>query len=146
MPMPMPMPTASPMPGLLRASKPDARLRQPGDGARGTRCGGRRIVAALGLIASLMTACATAPDAPRVIALAGAGKRFDQFRADDQHCRQVGREAAKDAGAVSNGAGEPGRSAQDRYDNAFMRCIQAAGHRVSMNGRLHDAANPAPLR
>src|SRR5258706_8371952 len=44
----------------------------------------------LALLASLsfLGACAVVPNGPSVMALPGAGKTFDQFRADDGSCRQ----------------------------------------------------------
>ncbi len=42
-----------------------------------------------GLFASaLLAACATAPTGPRIAALPGTGKSFEQFRYDDNQCRQ----------------------------------------------------------
>jgi uncharacterized protein YcfJ len=43
----------------------------------------RPIAAAL-----LLTACATAPKGPSVMALPGTGKTFEQFQTDDASCRQ----------------------------------------------------------
>jgi hypothetical protein len=40
----------------------------------------------LGLL--LVSACVTAPTGPSVLVLPGTGKSFDQFRADDNVCRQ----------------------------------------------------------
>jgi hypothetical protein len=37
---------------------------------------------------TLLGACATAPTGPSMLVLPGAGKNFDQFRADDYDCRQ----------------------------------------------------------
>jgi hypothetical protein len=45
---------------------------------------------AVGLV--LLSGCATLPDGPSVTALPGTGKSFEQFRADDQMCRQYGLE------------------------------------------------------
>jgi outer membrane lipoprotein SlyB len=44
----------------------------------------------LALIASLsfLGACSVMPQGPSVMALPGSGKTFDQFRADDNSCRQ----------------------------------------------------------
>ena len=44
------------------------------------------LLALLGL--SLLAACTSMPTGPRVMALPGTGKSFDQFRADDLDCRQ----------------------------------------------------------
>src|SRR3954465_12212699 len=36
----------------------------------------------------LLSACATLPNGPGVMALPGTGKSFDEFRANDNECRQ----------------------------------------------------------
>lgn len=50
--------------------------------------------------AALLSACAVMPDGPSVTAMPGAGKSFDQFRADDGSCRQY---ASQQIGGVSAG-------------------------------------------
>ncbi len=40
------------------------------------------------LVVAALSACATIPNGPSVMALPGTGKSFDQFRADDAVCRQ----------------------------------------------------------
>lgn len=55
----------------------------------------------------LLAGCSTLPEGPSVMALPGAGKTFDQFRADDANCRQyaqtqVGGRSA-DQAAVDSG-------------------------------------------
>src|SRR6202047_1017183 len=52
------------------------------------------------LLASLtwVSACSVLPTTPSVMALPGAGKTFDQFRADDASCRQF---ALEQVGGVS---------------------------------------------
>ncbi len=40
------------------------------------------------LLLPLLSSCATMPSGPSVMALPGTGKNFNQFRADDQYCRQ----------------------------------------------------------
>jgi Glycine-zipper domain len=47
---------------------------------------------------SFLGACAVVPTGPSVMALPGTGKTFDQFRADDNSCRQY---AFEQAGGVS---------------------------------------------
>ena len=37
---------------------------------------------------AILAGCATIPSGPSVLALPGTGKSFDQFRVDDQDCRQ----------------------------------------------------------
>jgi hypothetical protein len=46
-----------------------------------------RRLGVLGALA-LLSACATVPSGPSMLVLPGAGKSFDQFRADDASCRQ----------------------------------------------------------
>lgn len=56
-------------------------------------------------VAITMTACATVPTGPSVMALPGSGKSFEQFQADDALCRQwasqqagtTGQQAATDS-------------------------------------------------
>jgi hypothetical protein len=60
----------------------------------------------------LLTACATVPSEPSVLALPGSGRSFDEFRADDAYCRDYafyqsgagGREQAANTAAVQNAA------------------------------------------
>lgn len=47
---------------------------------------------------SLLAACTSMPTGPRVMALPGTGKSFEQFRADDLECRQY---ALAQVGGVS---------------------------------------------
>lgn len=141
------------------------------------------------LSACLPAACASLPTGPSVLVLPGSGRSFEQFRADEQQCRQyafeqiggaVPRQAADDsmarsvaagtvvgavAGAAIGGnqgagvgagtgllvgtmagsaAGESsGYGSQRRYDNAFIQCMYAKGHRVPVAGQL-TAPNPPP--
>ncbi len=62
----------------------------------------------------LLAACATVPTGPSVMALPGANKSFEQFRADDAECRQYAQmqtggngteQAAVDAGLKSAAVG-----------------------------------------
>lgn len=148
---------------------------------------------AIGIMLSaafMLHGCATTPNGPSVMSLPGTGKSFEQFRQDDNYCRQYGsaqiggssaEEAANDSlaksavagtaigavvgaaigggdgAAVGAGAGlfagtaagaaaadESGYGAQERYDNAYVQCMYAKGHRVPVNGRLAaTAAAPA---
>lgn len=43
------------------------------------------------LMAVSLAACASIPSGPSAMALPGTGKSFDQFRADDFHCREYAR-------------------------------------------------------
>ena len=40
------------------------------------------------LLVSLLAACASIPSGPSMMALPGSGKNFDQFREDDNYCKQ----------------------------------------------------------
>jgi len=50
----------------------------------------RGLFALLGI--SLLTACASIPTGPSIMALPSSGKSFDQFRNDDYQCRQFAHE------------------------------------------------------
>jgi hypothetical protein len=139
-------------------------------------------------VALLLSACATTPNGPSAMALPGSGKSFDQFRYDDNSCRQYGLEqsggttanqAANDSLAKSavvgtaigavigaaagghNGAGigaatgllvgsaagtsaaeASSYNAQQRYDNAYVQCMYAKGHRVPVAGRFVTEPRP----
>jgi len=132
--------------------------------------------------ALLLGACASVPNGPSVMALAGTGKSSDQFRDDDWYCRNFadshvggvepaevsrsstlkgaaagtaigagigaafsgGGGAAIGAGvglllgvAVGAGSGESSAYAvQRRYDQAYVQCMYAKGHKVPVSGRL----------
>jgi len=60
----------------------------------------RRLVVAL---AALATGCVTVPTGPSVMALPGSGKSFDEFRYDDQVCRDYAYQAA---GVTPQGAAQ----------------------------------------
>jgi len=57
------------------------------------------------LLLPLLFACTSMPTGPRVMALPGTGKSFDQFRADDFECQQW---AMSRVGAPAEAAGESG--------------------------------------
>jgi len=48
----------------------------------------RLLIFSLLFMVAALSACATVPTGPSVMALPGTGKTFDQFRADDATCRQ----------------------------------------------------------
>ena len=146
------------------------------------------------LVASLLTACASIPSGPSVMALPGSGKNFDQFRADDYQCKQFANEqvggvtpnqASLTSGATTaaigaglgaaagaligagsghagsgaaigagsgllgggligfSNAGVSGRITQHRYDNSYVQCMYAQGHRVPVHGQIVE--NPARI-
>jgi len=57
------------------------------------------------LVLPLLLACTSMPTGPRVMALPGTGKTFDQFRADDFECQQW---AMSRVGLPSQAAAESG--------------------------------------
>ncbi len=87
------------------------------------------LIAAAGLLA----ACASVPTAPSVLVLAGAGKTWEQFRADESSCRQS---ASEEIRRTKSG----GVPAQRRYDMVYVQCMYAKGHYISASG----APAPAP--
>src|SRR6185503_17285881 len=58
------------------------------------------LVAVSGL---LLTACATVPSGPSIMALPGSGKTFEQFQGDDAGCRQW---AFQQSGSASDAANQ----------------------------------------
>ena len=136
----------------------------------------------------ILTACASVPNGPSVMALPGTGKDFDQFRYDDGYCRQyalqqIGGKTANQAGsesmansavvgtaigalageAVNGGSGAGVGAAtglivgsaigvnqanassfgsQIRYDNAYIQCMYAKGHRVPVSERFSTEPRP----
>ena len=143
------------------------------------------------LVASLLTACASIPSGPSVMALPGSGKNFNQFRNDDYQCKQFAHEqvggvtpnqasltsgattaaigtglgaaagaliglgtgsagygAAIGAGSGLIGGGlagtgsarASGRMSQQRYDNSYVQCMYAQGHRVPVYGQFTDSS------
>ena len=85
-----------------------------------------------------VTGCASAPTAPSVMVLAGEGKSWEQFRADDGACRQ----AAGNETARSKADG--GVSLQQRYDMAYMQCMYAKGHQIPAGGQVPAATSGSP--
>ena len=81
----------------------------------------KRLGAAVAAV-GLLTGCATTPTHPTVMALAGSGKTFDQFHADDLTCRQF---AARDLGSSTS---------QAQYDVAYLQCMYAKGHQIPVPG------------
>ena len=136
-----------------------------------------------------LSACATVPTGPSMMALPGTGKSFDQFQADEGACRQwaerqtgttpdqnaaantvggaavgtvigaalgaaIGAAAGNPAmgAAVGAGAGLFGGTAvgasnayavsgtvQQRYDQAYVQCMYAKGHKVPVPARAAAA-------
>jgi hypothetical protein len=105
---------------------------------------------------SLLSACATnMPSGPSVLVLPGAGKSFDQFRAEDFNCRhyaftQIGGATPSQAVVaggtnsaktdIALGVTEPvsGLEGQSRFDMSYIQCMYSLGHRVPVSGNLID--------
>lgn len=65
----------------------------------------RRGLLLAGLGAVVLAGCVTAPTGPRVMALPGTSKNFDQFQADDVSCRQYAQ--------YTLGPSDPAKAAND---------------------------------
>lgn len=84
------------------------------------------------VLLALLAGCATAPTAPGVLVLPGTGKSFDQFRQDEQECRQyAGAQFDSASGGLAGASG--GYGAQQRFDFAYQQCMYAKGHKVPMS-------------
>ncbi|MBA2483681.1 MAG: hypothetical protein H0V39_04525 [Nitrosomonas sp.] len=138
------------------------------------------------MIAFMLIGCVNVPTGPSVMALPGTGVSFDQFRFDEQECKQYayeqvggktpnessmfsgaqsaaigsalgaiagvaiggGRGAAIGAGTGllggglvgSGSASDSGAISQQRYDNSYIQCMYAKGHRVPVAGQITDSA------
>lgn len=134
------------------------------------------------LITLILAACVNVPTGPSVLTLPGSGVSFDQFRFDDNQCRQYayeqiegktpnqsfmfsgiesaaigsalgaiagvaiggGEGAAIGAGTGLLGGGLVGSGSardsssisQQRYDNSYIQCMYAKGHRVPVAGQI----------
>lgn len=137
----------------------------------------------------ILAACVNVPTGPSVLTLPGSGVSFEQFRADDNHCRQYayeqiegktpnqsamfsgiesavigsalgaiagvaiggGEGAAIGAGTGLLGGGLVGSGSardsssisQQRYDNSYIQCMYAKGHRVPVAGQITGNAASA---
>lgn len=101
----------------------------------------------------LLGACASVPPSgPSVMVLPGSTKSFEQFRADDQDCRQYASAQLGGATPEQAAADRAARSAQWRYDVGYQQCMYAKGHKVpvaasqfrSEPGRPRRGATPPP--
>ena len=72
------------------------------------------------LLSALLSGCVTRPGGPVIVVFPGAGKTFDQYRADDRACRQTAQEPGEAAG---QDAADPGRrdltAIVDRQDSVI---------------------------
>ena len=94
-----------------------------------------RVVLAFAVVV-LLTACASAPTAPSVLVVAGSGKTWEQFRADDETCRQ----SASAEIQTKQGGNVP---AQRRYDMVYMQCMYAKGHQIPTPGAPRRTSSDA---
>ena len=83
--------------------------------------------------ALVLSACASVPTGPTVLALPGGGKAWEQFSQDERACRQ----AAADELSRTQDGNVP---AQQRYDMMYLQCMYAAGNDIA----LPRAAATAP--
>jgi uncharacterized protein YcfJ len=74
----------------------------------------------------LLSACATTPTGPSVLVLPGAGKSFDQFRADEAVCRQY---------AVDQTAGAQQQAEQSSVKDAVVGTAVGALAGAAIGGR-----------
>ena len=87
------------------------------------------------LAALLAAACATPlPQGPALLTLPGTGKTFDEFRADEQACRDV---SQSDASAKAKEVSDFD-ALQRRYDAVFTQCMYAKGHKVPVRGNFQS--------
>ena len=97
----------------------------------------KRLVPVAALLAA---ACATTelPAGPNLLALPGTGKTFDEFRADEQACRNISHsDVAAKAKEVSDFD-----ALQRLYDAVFTQCMYAKGHKVPVRGN-YQSTNPS---
>jgi hypothetical protein len=88
-------------------------------------------------------ACATElPAGPNLLALPGTGKTFDEFRADEQACRNV---SQSDVAAKANEVSDFD-ALQRRYDAVFTQCMYAKGHKVPVRGNYQTRNSPQAAR
>ena len=94
----------------------------------------------------LLAGCASAPTGPGVMVLPGTGKSFDQFRADEQECRQYAHAQVSggSAGSLAGAGPSDGRSLQQRYDFAYQQCMYAKGHKIPMSREQAERYAPKP--
>src|SRR5436190_16720293 len=72
----------------------------------------------------VVAGCATTPPppmGPSILVLPGSTKTFDQFKVDDNECRNY---------AMTQLSGESSISLQRRYDYAYQQCMYSRGHQV----------------
>ncbi len=88
------------------------------------------------IAAAAVTGCAAPPPTPMgpsVLVLPGSTKTFDQFKVDDNECRNY---------ATSQTTGDSNISLQRRYDYAYQQCMYARGHQVPSAVRYSPPGAP----
>lgn len=118
---------------------------------QGPRSETMRIRKLLGIAAGalLVGACTVMPTGPSMLVLPGTGRSVDNFRYDDNECRQyafaqIGGTSAQQAANQSavgsavgvNSAYASGYGTQRQYDNAYIQCMYAKGHRVPVPANM----------
>jgi hypothetical protein len=100
----------------------------------------------------LLNACSTMPSGPSVLVLPSAGTNFDQFRNEDQLCRNLTHKQVEAAEDSMDSEDE----AQQGYNIVYIQCMYSKGHLVPVPGLMYDMAQeeldeplppdaPAPL-
>ena len=115
----------------------------PGLAARPADAAGREVKRLAPAAALLAAACATQlPAGPGLLALPGSGKTFDEFRADEQACRNMSHsDVAAKASEVSDYD-----ALQRRYDAVFTQCMFAKGHKVPVRGNYQSKSSAQAAR
>jgi hypothetical protein len=83
----------------------------------------------LAFVAAVLLAACTM--SPRIVALPGTGKTFEQFTADDSACRAWASQ-------------RDGSSSQWQYDVAYTQCMYSRGHRVPVSGGQYLSPGSMP--
>jgi hypothetical protein len=89
-------------------------------------------------LAAVLAGCATTPPTPMgpsILVLPGSSKTFDQFKVDDNECRNY---------ATTQTTGDSNISLQRRYDYAYQQCMYARGHQVPSAVRYAPSGPSAP--
>src|SRR3954462_10380588 len=79
---------------------------------------------------ALLASCATTPTGPSVMVLPGSGKTFDQFRFDDNECRQyaMGSSGGKEADQAASDSGLKSAAAGAAIGALAGAAITRSGH------------------
>ena len=99
----------------------------------------KSLIALAAILAAVSAGCATTPPTPMgpsVLVLPGSTKTFDQFKVDDNECRNY---------ATTQTTGDSNISLQRRYDYAYQQCMYARGHQVPSAVRSpYSGSTPPP--